>query len=145
MEYGGPRQRWVLDDRDLSGERGQQAHGSAYDVVEVGRALEEAVHRAALGRAERLDRRQPVDEEPVALVGRDAAGAGVRLGDVALVLERCHVVAHGGRRDAEVVPLGDRLAAHGLAGADEVLDDGTQDLELALVEHPPPPPGTRLG
>ena len=51
---------------------------------------------------------QPVDEQPVALVGGHPAGAGVRLGDVALLLQHGHVVAHGRAGDAEVVPLDDR-------------------------------------
>ena len=72
--------------------------------------------RPALGRRQRLDRGEPVDEQPVALVGRDPAGAGVRLGDVALVLERGHVVADRGRRDAEVVPLDQRLGARPAPG-----------------------------
>ena len=89
----------------------EQPHRPAHDVVEVDRAVEEGRDRALLGRAHRLDRGQPVDEEPVALVGRHPAGAGVRLGDVALVLQRGHVVADGGRRDAEAVPLDERLGA----------------------------------
>ena len=76
-----------------------------------------------------------VDEEAVALVGGDAPGAGVRLGDEALVLQRRHVVADGGRGDAEAVPLGERLGADGLLGADVVLDDGAQHFEPAFAEH----------
>ena len=90
-------------------------------------------------RRQRLDRRQPVDEEPVALVGRDPPGAGVRLGDVALLLERRHVVADRGRRDAEVVPLDQRLGADRLLGGDVVLDDRAQHVELAVLEHRAPP------
>ena len=86
-----------------------------------------------LGAAERLELGEPVDEQPVAGVGRDAAGAGVRLRDQALLLEHGHVVADGRRRDAEVVPIGERLAADRLVGRDEVLDDRAQHLELAVL------------
>jgi hypothetical protein len=58
----------------------------------------------------------------------------VRLVDQALVLQRGHVVADGGRRHAQVVLVHDGLAAHRLVGGDEVLDDGTQHRELALLD-----------
>src|SRR5436190_15249076 len=59
----------------------------------------------------------------------------MRLSDEALVLERRHVVADGGRGDAEVVPLDQRLRPDGLLGADVVLDDRAKHLELPVVEH----------
>jgi hypothetical protein len=41
-----------------------------------------------------------------------------------------------------VVPLDERLAADRLLGGDVVLDDGAQDVQLAIVErHGPPPVG----
>jgi len=52
---------------------------------------------------------EPVDELAVALLGGDAAGAGVRLGDVALGLEDGHVVAHRCAGYAEIVPLDQRF------------------------------------
>ncbi len=57
-----------------------------------------------LGAGHRLDAGELVDEEPVALVGGDPPGAGVRLGDVPLVLQGRHVVADGGRGDPQPVP-----------------------------------------
>ena len=103
------------------------------------------------GRGQRFDAGQLVDEEPVALVGGDTARAGVRLGDVALVLQDRHVVADGGGRHTELVPLGQRLGPDRLLGADVVLDDGTQHFESAFAQHRAPPavgrrafwPGTR--
>ena len=62
-------------------------------------------------------------------------GAGVRLGDQPLLLERGHVVAHRGRRDAEPVPLDERLGADRLLGGDVVLDDGAEHGEPAFVLH----------
>ena len=129
----------VLHDGDLAGELGQQPHGAVHHIVEVDRADQEPLDRPPLGRRERLDPGEPVDEEPVALVGRHPARAGVRLAEVALLLQHRHVVAYGGRRDAQVVPLDQRLAADRLLGRDVVLDDGAQDLQLAVVERHVPP------
>ena len=135
VPHGRAGQRRVLHDGDLPGELGEQPHRPAHHVVEVDRAVEEALDGPPLGRRQRLDAGEPVDEEPVALVGGDAAGAGVRLGDVALVLQGRHVVAHGRRGDPEVVPLGEGLGADRLLGGDVVLDDGAQHLELAFTQH----------
>jgi hypothetical protein len=124
-----------LHDRDLPGELREQPDRAVHDVVEVDRAAEEALDRAALGRGQRLDPRELVDEQPVATVGGHPAGAGVRLPDVALLLEDGHVVTHGGRRHLEVVALHERLAADRLLGGDVVLDDGAQDVQLPIVER----------
>ena len=126
-------QRRVLDDGHLAGQLGQQPDGAAEHVVQVDGAVEEPLDRPPLGHRQRLDRRQPVDEEPVALVGGHPAGAGVRLGDVALLLEHRHVVADRGRGDAEVVPLGEGLAADRVVGRHVVLHDGPEDLQAAFV------------
>ena len=132
------RQRRVLHHGDVAGQLGQRADGAVQHVVEVDGAVEERLDRPALGARQRLELGEPVDEQPVAGVGRDAAGAGVRLGDQALLLQHRHVVADRRRRHAQVVPVGQGLAAHGLVGGDEVLDDGAQDLELAVVASPRP-------
>ena len=91
--------------------------------------------RPLLGGAHRLDRGEPVDEEPVALVGRHPAGAGVRLGDEALLLQHRHVVADGGRGDAELVAVDEGLGADRLLGGDVVLDDRAQHGEPAVLDH----------
>ena len=78
---------------------------------------------------------QPVDEQPVAPVGGDPSGGGVRLGDVALVLEDRHVVADGRRGHTQLMTLDDALGPDRLVGAHEVLHDGAQHGELAVVEH----------
>ena len=135
MADPGARQRRVLHDGDVAGQLGQRADRAVQHVVEVGRAVEERLDGPPLGVGQRLELGEPVDEEPVAGVGRDPAGAGVRLGDQALFLEHGHVVADRRRRDAQVVPIGQRLAADGLVGGDEVLDDGAQDLELAISDR----------
>jgi hypothetical protein len=106
-----------------------------HHVVEVDRPVEEGGDRALLGGRHRLERGQAVDEQPVALVGGDPAGAGVGLGDEPLLLQRRHVVADGRGRDTEGVTLDQGLGADGLLRGDVVLDDGSQDGELAVVLH----------
>ena len=65
------RQRRVLHDRDLAGELREQPDGAGDDVVEVDRAVQEGLDRAALGRRQRLDRRR---------AGRRTAGSPCRWG-----------------------------------------------------------------
>ena len=80
------------------------------EVLErVVRGREEVGDGAALGRWQTRRTLEVIDEEAVAAVGRDAAGRGVRLHEVALALEDRHVVAHGRARDPEVARRGDRL------------------------------------
>ena len=133
------RQRRVLHDRHLPGQLRQQPHRAVDDVVEVDRSFEQGGDGTPLGRAQRLDLAEPVDEQPVALVGGDPPGAGVRLGDEPLLLERRHVVADGRRRDTELVPLDERLRPDGLLGGDVVLHDRAEHGELAVPDHGPPP------
>ena len=106
-----PGQRRVLHDRDLPGQLGEQPDRAAQHVVEVDRRRRKhwIARRSAADSG--LTSRQPVDEQPVALVGRDPTGAGVRLGDVALVLQHRHVVADGRAGHAQVVPLDQRSDA----------------------------------
>ena len=128
-------QRRVLHDRDLPGQRGEQAHGAVDDVVEVDGALEELGDGALLGGAHRLHGREPVDEQAVAGIGGHPPGAGVRGGDQPLLLERGHVVAHGRGRHPEVVALEQRLGADRLGGLHVVLDDGAQHAQPAVLAH----------
>ena len=79
-----PGQRRVLHDRDLAGQLREQPHGAHHHVVEVDGAVQEVWMARRSAARQRLDVRQPVDEQAVALVGRHPARAGVRLGDVAL-------------------------------------------------------------
>ncbi len=111
VPHGRAGQRRILHDRDLPGQLREQPHRCGPPRRRGRRRPSEVLDGAPLGRGHRLDAGQLVDEEPVALVGRDAPGAGVRLGDEPLVLQGRHVIAHGGRGDAEVVPLGEGLGA----------------------------------
>ena len=51
---------------------------------------------------------------------------------ISTFLEGSHVVANGGRRDAEAVPFHQGLAADWLLGGDVVLDDRAQHGQLAI-------------
>ena len=99
---------WADDDGGVVGQVGQQ----------VGRAGGASPRggRGRCGRSRRPGpcdvveaprRAQVVDEEPVPLVGRDAAGRRVRLDEVPLLLEHGHLVAHRRRRDAHAGRVGD--------------------------------------
>lgn len=134
MADRGTGQAWILHDGDLAGELGQQAHRTVHHVVQVHRAEQEALDGPALGRAQRLDPGEPVDEEPVSGVGGHPSRTGVRLADIALLLQHGHVVTHGSWGDAELVPLDERAAADRLLGFHVVLDDGAENLELAVIE-----------
>ena len=59
----------------------------------------------------------------------------VRLGDISLLLENCHVVADRGRRDIQVMPVDQRLGPDRFLRGDVVLDDGAQHLEFAVIER----------
>ena len=98
-------QAGVLDDGELAGEPGQDPHGARHHLLQVGLAGQQRGDGGALGGGQRLDAGDLVDEEPVALFGGHAPGARVRLVDVALVLQDRHVVADGGRGDAQAVAL----------------------------------------
>ena len=76
-----------------------------------------------------------VDEEAVALVGGDAAGAGVGVGQEALPLELGHLVADRRRRHLQVAHAGDVGRAHRLGRVDVLLDHRPQDGGLAFVQH----------
>ena len=138
-----PGERRVLHDRDLVGQRGEQPDGPVDDVVEVDRALQEPADRRTFGSRHRLDRAEPVDEQPIARIGGHPSRRRVRGMDEALFLEDGHVVAHGRRRHPEVVPLDQALGAHRLGRADIVLDDGPQDGQPPFVAHRPPHSGAR--
>ena len=133
VAHGGRRQRRVLHHGHLTGQLSQQPHRAAQHVVEVDTGLEEALDRAPLGRRQRLDVVEPVDELAVALLGGHSPGAGVRLGDVALGLQHRHVVADGRGRHTQVVTLHQGLRTDRLLGGDEVGDDGAQHLEATVV------------
>ena len=129
------------------------AHGGRFDrrrrhERQQSRELREHVRRRLerglelvplLGELERKRRRprlealeQAVGEEPVAVVGRHAAGRCVRMREEALPLELGELAAHGRRRDVQARPLDERLRCDRLAGRDVLLHDEAEDLALSL-------------
>ena len=139
VAHHGAAQVRVLHDGDLVGQLGQEPCRPVQDVVEVLGSFQQRLDGPALRRRQRLDGRNLVHEEPVALVGGDPSGAGVRGHDEALVLQRSHVVADGGAGNAQMVPFHQGLGADGFAGMDVVLHDGAQHFEFAWFAHTPPP------
>ncbi len=81
-----------------------------------------------------LELEQRVDEEAVALVGRNAAGGGVRRGDEAQILEVGHDVADGGRGEAQARIARQGSRADGLPVANVILDQGLEQQLRPLVE-----------
>src|SRR5699024_10071439 len=145
MPYGRVRHPWILHHCHLSGELCQQPHGPFQHVVDVDRTVEKVTDGPAFRSAEWFDLGQPVDEHSVALVRWNAPGTGVRLRNVALVLESDHVVAHGGTGHTETVPVDDRLGSHGLLVRNVIRDDGSKDLEAPFIGtgHRVPPEQSR--
>jgi hypothetical protein len=91
-----------------------------------------ADHQLLDGRQGR-DVGQRLDVEAVAGVGRDAAGARVRVGQQAGDLQVGQDVADGRAGHPEAVALDERLAADRLGGRDVFLDDGPKDRLRAEV------------
>ena len=137
------------DDRRVVGEVGEQLTGVVEHLLEcaVGPG-EEVAHLHLLGRRQQSLRREGVDEEAVALVGGNAAGAGVRLGQIPVALEDGHLVADRRRADVEIGGAGDHGRADRLGRLDVALDHRPEDGGLPFVEHsstsgPLRPIGTR--
>ena len=113
----------------------RQDVGGAHQLgVEVGRLAERVVQLTllALGQLRRTD---VVDEPAVPLVGRDAAGAGVRLSEVSELLEQRHVVADGRAGYVETVTADEVLGPDRLAGSDVFANDRRQDRRLPGPER----------
>ena len=98
---------------------------------------EELADLLALERGQRRRPGQLVDEEPVPLVGGDAAGAGVRLGEIPVTLQGRHLVADGRGRHAQVARAGDVGRTDWLRGLNVLADHGPQHGGLPIVEHHP--------
>jgi len=127
----------VLHDRDLTGELGEQPDGAMDDVVDIDCPGQETRDRPSFGARQWLDGRQPVHKQPVALVRGDAPGAGVWLGEIALLLQDRHVVTDGRRGDIQAVTLYQGLRADRLAGGHVIGDDGAEHSQLPVVHRSP--------
>ena len=98
-------------------------------------ALEMLVHLLALvaGKARRFQ--QMIDVEPIGLYRRDSPRGGVRLVEVAKLLEVAHLVADrgGGEADAGLARNGAR--SHGHGRGDVVVDDRLKNQKLSIVQR----------
>ena len=113
----------------------EQADGPAHHIVEVDGIPEESLDGFALGRTHWLHVGDLVDEQPISAIGRNPARRRVRVGDVALFFQGCHVVADRGGRNTQVVPFHQRLRTYGLVRGNVVLDNGAQHGQSAVFEH----------
>jgi len=108
------------------------------------RPLEDLVHGVPLGelfanlvRVGRRHLREPHQRVHVHAVGEvrgDAAGGGMGVVEVALFLEVAHRVSNCGRGERVAEPLGNSPTPRRLGGFDVGLDNGLEDLALALVQ-----------
>src|SRR5690606_40949186 len=124
-----------LHDRDVPGELGEEPYRAGDDLIEVHRTGEEGLDRPALRGGERLDLREPVDEQAIALVGRHSTRARMGLRYVSHLLECRHVVPDRRRLDSEVVSLPEPLGADRLLGGPVVLDYGAKHGQPEVVEQ----------
>ena len=110
---------------------GAVRRGSSRAVVDAG--VRVAADHAALRLAQGFDLVDGIHELSVSLGGGDAPGVGVLLREVSLCLQCSHVIADGGRGDAQLVALQERLRANGFLGGNIVRHDGAQDFLAAGI------------
>mgnify|MGYP006175175925 CR=1 FL=1 len=122
------------DDAGEAGELRQQLRRLIDQQPRIGRA-QFTFQFADLAGLQRLHRQQRVDEEAVAARRRDAAGRGVRAGDVAHVLKVGHDIADGRRRQVEAGVLRQRARTHRLAVGDVALDQGLEQQSRSIFKH----------
>ncbi len=135
--HAGPLVRRRHHQGGVGGEVGQQAGGVLEHALQLAVGPgEELLDLGALllAKGARL-RPDVVDEEAVALVGGDAPGAGMGMGQEALSLEVGHLVADGGWRHLQGPDAGDMGRADRLGGVDVLLHHGAENGGLALVQH----------
>ena len=122
-------------DARRTGDRRERRGGQAKPVLAGELDLAELVADHQLldgGQRHGFDDR--LDVEAVALIGRDAAGRRVRVGQQAVRLELGEDAAHGRAGHAEAVAVDERLAADRRRGRDVFLDDGPKDRLGAKVQ-----------
>src|SRR5205085_2049514 len=83
------------DDSGIVGELGEERRGVVEHLLQLAVGVgEEPPDLMLAGRVEWTGPAQSVDEVAIALVGGNAPGAGVWLGEIALVLQSDHLVAN---------------------------------------------------
>ena len=124
-------QRRRGDEREQSRRAGPASRSSAWSAASTSRRASESWRSNVAGCGS--SRSSSVSRVvAVAVVGRHAAGRGVRMREQPDVLELGKLVAHGRRRDLHPGSLDQALRAHGLPGRHVLLDHAEQDLLLAL-------------
>ncbi len=124
------------DDSGMIGEAGQQLARVGQHLLEgTVRVGEERTHLLGPPGVELPRPCDRVDEEPIALVSRDTSRARVRLVQVAIGLERHHLVAHRRGRHLDSCCREHVVGPDGLRRADVLLHDGLEDRRLSLVQH----------
>ena len=132
---GGGVVRGTDHDGGVGGQLGEEARGALEHRLHLPvDLLEELRDLLALYGPQDAGPGQVVDEEAIALVGRDAAGAGVGLDEVPLALERHHFRAHRGGGHLHTRRAGHVGGADGLGGPDVLGDHGLQNGRPAGVE-----------
>ena len=134
--HGGQFCTRAHDDRSVLGDLREEVGGLVKELFEptMG-SIEERSDPLRRGRIEAPGGRDVVDEESISLVGRHTTGGGVRLGQVALLLEHRHLVANGGGADSNAGQIGDVRRPHRLSRGDVLLHDGPEYGGLAFIEH----------
>ena len=74
MPHPGAAEGRILRDRDLAGQLREQADGARQHVIQIDRLAQERLDRVPLSGRERTQLGELVDEDAIALVGRDPPG-----------------------------------------------------------------------
>ena len=107
----------------------QHLRGRLERVLDLG-ALRVQVEREVGRRLRLRTLQQPVGVQPVAALGRNAAGRGVRMREQPQRFQLGELGAHGGRPGDETDPVGEGLGPDRLAGRDVLLHEATENLLL---------------
>ncbi len=134
LREGEVMERRHEDEPDLVGEPREEPGAHVHDLVELAGSGDLLVDRATLVLGQPAGLHQVIDVEAVAAVGRDAPGRGVRLMEVAEVLEIRHHVPEGRGRELEGARLRERTGTDRLAARDVDPDDLVEDVPETQVE-----------
>ena len=116
------------DHADEVAHRRQQLRGATEQGLGAAATGQFLAQPGQLALARRLHLQQAVDEHPVAMRGRDAAGRGMWRGQQAQILQVAQDVADGGRADLQAGHARQRLRADRLAVLDVSRDQRAQQV-----------------
>ncbi len=133
------------DEPGAVGEPREQAGRLGQDFLEPSAAAAHpCLDRGALVRRQLAHLKQSIDEQPEALLGGRAAGAGVRRIEQAHGLQIGHDVADRGRRQGQRQALGQGARTHRLAARQEGFHQMAEDLPGAVPQDGVQGAGSRL-